>query len=67
MKMSIFAFTLAVVLAAGSAYSEMIAMNDSSRSATSASDVPTAQEDKESGGTRTEADGTAAAKGNQGY
>lgn len=29
MKMSIFVFTLAVALAAGSAYSEMIAMNDS--------------------------------------
>lgn len=29
MRMSIFVFTLAVALAAGSAYSEMIAMNDS--------------------------------------
>lgn len=30
MRMSIFVFTLAVVLAAGSAYSEMVAMSDTS-------------------------------------
>lgn len=46
MRMSIFAFALLVALAAGSAYSEMIAMNDSPGSISGMSDVPIDQENK---------------------
>ena len=57
MKMSIFVFTLAVALAAGSAYSEMIAMNDSPGSISGISAVPMDQVNKGSGNTREEVGG----------
>lgn len=67
MKMSIFAFTLAVALAAGSAYSEMIAMSDSPGSVSGTSDVSAGQGNKAAAGTRKEADGIASERSDQGY
>ena len=63
MRMSIFVFTLAVLLAAGSAYSEMIAMNESPRSTAGISD----QAMHELGETGKEVDGIAPVRSNQGY
>jgi len=67
MKMAIFAFTLAVALAAGSAYSEMNAMNDSHRSISGTTDFQIDQENRSLGIPRREVDGIAREGSNQGY
>lgn len=67
MRMSIFVFTLAVLLAAGSAYSEMIAMNESSRPIAGISDVSTDHESKGLGDIGKDVDGIAPVRVSQGY
>lgn len=67
MKMSIFAFTLAVALAAGSAYSEMNAMDDFPGTTSGISDGRIDKGSKGSGSAPTEARAMAPERSNQGY